>query len=223
LKINPKFKSHIIQCDIGELEQSKTLIQKSIELMGGIDVLILNAGIGCLSRLDAIPEKDLHIVQDVMNVNYFANAHLTYYALDSLVRNRGMIIVNSSIAGVGWSPERTVYSASKHALRGFFNSLRCEIGDQVQITTVYPGFVLTELHDTCYGSETLTRKGEYMTAEKSAELILQGAADKVRDYNLTWLGALGYRVNPILGRISDIIAIRKAQSGIARETKSKTQ
>lgn len=179
--------------------------------------MILNAGIGCLKRLEDIPESDLHVIHDVMNLNYFSYAHLTYHALTTLKQNRGVIIVNSSLAGIGWTPDRTVYSASKHALRGFFNSLRCEIGDKVQITTVYPGFVLTEIHDVCYGSESLSRKGSFMTAEKSAELILQGTANGARDYSLTWLGAFGYKMTPFLGPISDSIAIWKAKSGIAKE------
>jgi short-subunit dehydrogenase len=199
------------------MNQCKVLIEKSIEILGGIDVLLLNAGIGCLKRFDEIPESDLHVIKDVMNLNYFSYAHTTYHALDTLKQNRGMIIVNSSLAGIGWTPDRTVYSASKHALRGFFNSLRCEIGDQVQVTTVYPGFVLTEIHDVCYGSESLSRQGNFMTAEKGAELILQGAANGARDYNLTWLGAFAYKLGPILGPVSDIIAIRKAKSGLAKQ------
>merc|ERR1712137_414168 len=217
--INPSFVSHVIVADVSEKEECKRIIQSSIEAMGGIDVLLLNAGIGCLVRLDKLPEEELSQVERVMNINYFANAYLSYFALDALKASKGMIIVNSSLAGIGWSPDRTIYSASKHALRGFFNSLRCEVGDLVQVTIVYPGFVLSEIHDRCYGNESVSRNSKFMSAERCAELILQGAAQGARDYPMTWLGSIGYKLNPFLGPLNDRIAIAKAKEGIKHNDK----
>lgn len=186
--------------------------------MNGLDVLILNAGIGCLVRLDEVPESDLSQCQRIMNVNYFANVHLSYYALNHLKASKGMIIVNSSLAGIGWSPGRCFYSASKHALRGFFNSLRTEVGDDIQITMTYPGFVLTEIHDVAYHAEgkALKRGKGFMTADKCAEIMLTGAANGERDHCMTWLGSFALKFTPFMGPLSDKIAIRKAKAGISQ-------
>lgn len=185
--------------------------------MDNIDVLLLNAGIGCLVRLDEVNESDINVCENVMTINYFANVYLSYFALPHLKNSKGMIIVNSSLAGIGWSPGRCFYSASKHALRGFFNSLRCEVGDKVQITTVYPGFVLSEIHDKAFHSGNPLKRGAgFMTAERCSELILQGAANGERDYCMTWLGSFALKANPFMGGLSDFIAIRKAKAGISQ-------
>ena len=212
----PNSRVHVIVGDVGERTDCKRIVEASAELMGGIDVLLLNAGIGCLVELEKVPEEDLAVAQEVMNVNYLANVHLSFYALPLLRVSRGMIIVNSSLAGIGWSPGRCFYSASKHALRGFFNSLRCEVGHEVQVTMTYPGFVMSEIHDRAYHEKgkPLQRSGDFMSAERCAELILQGAAKGSRDYCMTWLGSFALKTTPFLGSLNDILAIRKANSGI---------
>ena len=217
-QLNANSKTHVIVGDVGDKESCKKIIQKSLEFMGGIDVLLLNAGIGCLIRLEEVPESDLHVLENVTKINYFANVYLTYYALAELKKSKGMIIVNSSLAGIGWSPDRCFYSASKHALRGFFNSLRCEVGKDVQITVAYPDFVKSEIHDICYHdkSQALSRTGYFMSSEECANLILIGAAKGERDYCMTWTGTIALKVNPFLGPLADSIAIKKASSGIVK-------
>ena len=209
---------HVIVADLGVRADCKRTITEGIELMGGIDVLILNAGVGCLVELEKVPEEDLDVCENVMNLNYTANVHLSYYALAALRKAKGMIIVVSSEAGIAWSPGRCFYSASKHALRGFFNSLRCEVGKEVQITMTYPGFVLTEIHDVAYHEQgkKLSRGKGFMSAERCAELILHGAAKSARDYCMTWMGAVAMKITPFAGSVSDRMAIRKAKAGISQ-------
>ena len=120
-----------------------------------------------------------------------------------------------------WSPARSAYSASKHALRGFFNSLRCEEPD-IQITVVYPGacvyrtwsagyhpdddnrlcratrsgYVYSEIHDRArtIGGKKLEREAShFMPVDTACDLILEGMRKRSRDYSLTWSGVFGVR------------------------------
>lgn len=208
---HPKCTVSIVECDVSVEEQCAAMVEEAVAAMGGLDVLILNAGIGCLMTLAEAPDTSTY--RKVMDVNYFGCVYPTFYAMSHLRKSSGTIVVNSSLAGIGWTPGRTAYSASKHALRGFFNSLRCE-EKNVQITTVYPGFVLSEIHDRALkkeGGDELERDlSSFMTAERASELILHAAHAGERDYPLTGLGTFAFYAQAAMGGIADRIAIKKA-------------
>lgn len=120
---------------------------------GGVDVLILNAGVG--QRSTAL-ETPLHVDREIFELNYFSPITLAKAVLPHMLeRGRGQIVVVSSIAGKVGPPRRTAYAASKHALQGFFDSLRTEVHDRgITITLACPGYVQTEL-----GISAFTRDG----------------------------------------------------------------
>ncbi len=111
---------------------------------GGVDVMVHNAGVSQRSR--AIETK-ISVDERIMRVNYLGPVALTKALLPSMVaRRRGHFVVVSSLVGVFGTPLRSSYSASKHALHGFFESLRAEhFGDGLRVTVVCPGFVQTEV------------------------------------------------------------------------------
>jgi short-subunit dehydrogenase len=80
-----------------------------------------------------------------MELNYFAPVALTKLVLPSMIaRREGHIVAISSLVGKFGSPQRTAYSASKHALIGFFDSLRAEVHrNGLFVTVICPGFVHT--------------------------------------------------------------------------------
>lgn len=114
-----------VQADVSKEEDCKNLIEKTIDETGRIDILILNAGITMLKRLDEL--KNLDGVKKLMDVNFWGTVYCTFHALKYLKESRGTICVVSSLLGKGWAPTRTAYAASKHALDGFFHSLRLEV------------------------------------------------------------------------------------------------
>jgi NAD(P)-dependent dehydrogenase (short-subunit alcohol dehydrogenase family) len=128
-------------CDLSQEEDCRRAIAGGIEAFGGIDVLVNNAGI---THRSAFARTQPEVIRRVMAVNFFGAMHCTDAALESLVARRGMIIVISSVAGFAPLIARTGYAASKHALHGFFDSLRTEIEPLgVGVMLVCPSFIQT--------------------------------------------------------------------------------
>jgi len=111
---------------------------------GRIDVLVNNGGVGERAlALDTLPAVE----RAVMEVNYFGAVGLTKAVLPILLAQRGgSIVAVSSVMGYVGTPKRAAYSASKHALRGWFDSLRAEVGPQgLHVCLVCPGYVATAI------------------------------------------------------------------------------
>jgi short-subunit dehydrogenase len=87
------------------------------------------------------------VVRRIMEVNFFGAVQLTKAVLPSMIdRQEGRIVVVSSVVGTFGTPMRSSYAASKHALHGWFDSLRAEVhDDEVGVTLVCPGFVQTSV------------------------------------------------------------------------------
>ncbi len=111
---------------------------------GPIDVVIHNGGISQRSR--AI-ETQVAVDERIMRVNYLGAVALTKGLLPAMVaRRRGHLVVVTSLVGHIGTPLRSSYAASKHALHGFFDSLRAEHhADGIAVTLVCPGFVRTSV------------------------------------------------------------------------------
>ena len=154
------------------------------------------------SRLDEL--EDVDILGRLMRTNYLGAAWLTRRSLPALVASRGRIVAISSIAGLAGVPTRTGYAASKHAMFGFFDSLRIELADQgVSVTVIAPDFVRSEIHRRAIGrdgkplgaSPMLEKK--IMTAESCARIIVEAALKRrrlvitsVRGRAMRWLKLL---------------------------------
>lgn len=109
---------------------------------GRLDVLVNNGGI---SQRSLALDTSLDVHRRLMETNYFGTVALTKAVLPHLIgQGRGQVVVVSSLVGKFGSPYRSAYAASKHALHGFFDSLRAEIWQTgVGITIICPGFVRT--------------------------------------------------------------------------------
>jgi short-subunit dehydrogenase len=89
----------------------------------------------------------MDVVRRIMEVNFFGTVAVTQAVLPGmLTRGRGHIVVISSLVGKFGTPQRSVYAASKHALHGFFDSLRAEVHDRgLRVTIICPGFIRTDV------------------------------------------------------------------------------
>jgi short-subunit dehydrogenase len=133
----------IVRLDQADLERSAAAAREALGVFGGLDVIVLNGGIS--QRSLAIDTK-IEVDQQLMTVNYFSNVAIVKAILPQLIAQPSAKIgVVSSLVGRVGSPYRTGYAASKHALHGFFDSLRAEIPETVSITMVCPGFVKTNV------------------------------------------------------------------------------
>lgn len=136
----------IVPCDISIKTECQSLIEKTIQHFGGIDVLVLNAGVGQVFFVEAM-HQDVQF-ERFMDVNYYGCVYPALAALPQLQQSNGRIVVVSSLGGLIPFPRQTFYNASKYALIGFFETLRLELQSKrsgVSISIVCPGFVQTEI------------------------------------------------------------------------------
>ncbi|MBW2593192.1 MAG: SDR family oxidoreductase [Deltaproteobacteria bacterium] len=205
-----------VACDVTRQDMCESAVEKIIEVFGHIDVLVNNAGI---TQRSIFTKTKIEVFQKVMAVNFFGALYCTKAAIDSIIKRRGMIIVNESIAGLAPLLGRTGYSASKHALHGLFTSLRCELrhtGAHVMI--VCPGFIKTNLQTRALGGDgNITRVpqstvGKQDTPESAAEIIYHGAVKRKNLLVLTWMGKIGYWVSRITPGIYERIMTRQFKS-----------
>jgi len=151
-----------LACDVADEASCRTAIAQVGEAYGGVDVLVNNAGISarCLLR-DTAPD----VIRRVMAVNFFGAVNATQAALESVVARRGQLIVVSSIAGFSPLVGRSAYAASKHALHGFFDSLRSELRTEgVDVMIACPAFVATGIERAALGGDGTPARTPRQTA-----------------------------------------------------------
>lgn len=208
----------VVPTDVGVEAQCRALVERAVAHFGALDVLVNNAGLSMWARFDEL--TDLSIYERIMRVNYLGCVWLTHAALPHLKRSRGQIVVIGSLLGLTGGPTRTGYSASKHALMGFYDSLRIELmGTGVDITMVAPDFVVSEIHRRSEGpdgrplGETPMQESKIMTAEACAAMILGGMQRRKRLVIGSLRGKLGRVVRIFAPGLIDRVAKRAIERG----------
>ncbi|HTB23977.1 MAG TPA: SDR family NAD(P)-dependent oxidoreductase [Puia sp.] len=137
-------KISILECDMEKTESLPAFTLEAWNLFHGIDYVFLNAG---MAVRDMIVNTDLAMVQKVMNINFISNVVLSRELLAYMrSKKQGCFVVTSSLCGKFGIPKLGAYSASKHALHGFFESLRAEYEcDGIKVTMVTAGLVRTNI------------------------------------------------------------------------------
>jgi short-subunit dehydrogenase len=208
----------VVPTDVTDPSQCRTLVAQTMQEYGRIDTLINNAGIGMWTMFDRV--QDISIFERILQVNYLGSVYCTFYALPHLKQTRGRIVGISSLAGKTGVPARTGYAASKHAMVGFFDSLRVEIArDGVSVTLAYPDFVATGARFRNLGADgkPVVNAPPYaantMTAETCARQIVRGVAKRQRDIYVSTRGKLGPWAKLLLPNLVDRIARRAIEHG----------
>lgn len=133
----------IIVADIRSTEQVRGAVDRAVTELGGLDVLINNAGVG--GPVDSGAPPNDHALE-TLDVNLLGSWRVTAAALPTLLESRGRVInVASALAYVN-VPYTAAYCASKRGLAAYSDVLRLEYGDRVGVTTIYPGYVRTPIH-----------------------------------------------------------------------------
>jgi len=168
----------ILPFDLADTGNISSHTNKVVEKFGRIDILVNNGGI---SQRAYTKDTSLEIDRKIMEVNYFGQIALTKSVLPFMLKQKsGQIVVISSISGKIGFFLRSAYSASKHALHGFFDSLRMEIlNDNVKVLLVCPGKINTKISINALTAEG-TQHGKLdestangMSAEDCAKRILK--------------------------------------------------
>ena len=144
----------ILPFDLAQTDESDRMVAQALACFGTIDTVILNAG---LSQRSLVQETKLDVYKTLMNVNFFGNIALTSSLLQHFMKaNKGQFVVVTSLVGKFGTPYRSGYAASKHALHGFYDSLRAEMMMQnlnVDVTIICPGFVSTDISYNALSAE----------------------------------------------------------------------
>lgn len=140
----------VLPYDFYDPDGIKFLVREAWDAFGGIDILFCNAGV---SQRTSVADTPMPMVRKIMEVNFFAPVALSEAVLPLMIESGGgRIAVTTSIAGRFGFPLRCAYSASKHALYGFFETLRAENSKKgISVTMVCPGRVRTNISFNALG------------------------------------------------------------------------
>lgn len=207
----------IVSADVAREAECKNIIDAAIEKFGRIDILINNAGMTMWAKFEDI--QDISIVERIMQVNYLGAVYCTHHALPHLKKSRGRIVGIASLTGLVGVPTRTAYAASKHAMRGFFDSLRIELESTgVTVTMVYPGFVATGIRENATGADGKTAKinpvdeSKVMSVSECGRLIVNAIDQRKREEVMTLKGKLGQWLKLIAPTVIDGMAKRAVRA-----------
>lgn len=204
--------------DVTDPAQCERLAALARERLGGIDVLVLNAGVSMHGRFeDASPE----VFRRLMDINYFGAIDCIRAALPELKKSRGSIVAVSSVAGLRGYPMRSGYSASKFALHGLCESLRVELMDDgVHVLVVSPGFIATDIRRRALGPTAEEGSGGHdvtvgaaMSAEDCARAIVDATLARRRHVVLTPTAKLATALSRWLPATSDRLLARRLRQG----------
>lgn len=171
----------VLPLDLARSETFPAAVAEAIARMGKIDVLVNNGGV---SQRALAAEADEKVERALMEVDYFGPVALTKAVLPTMrARRAGHIVVVSSVMGYVGTPGRSTYAAAKHALHGYFDSLRAELWREgIRVTIVCPGYVNTAVSANAVGprGESRGRSAATQTrgipAQKCANALVRGVA-----------------------------------------------
>ena len=148
----------ILTLDLAQPDTLEAKTKEALSFFGRVDIVIHSGGI---SQRAFAMDTDIEVHRRLMEVNYFSTIIITKALLPSMIENGfGHIVAISSLVGKFGSPYRSGYSASKHALHGYYDSLRAEIWKQgIHVTIATPGFIKTNV-----SVNALTEHGEKLNS-----------------------------------------------------------
>ncbi len=173
----------IVLLDLEDYTNLQSKVDEAIAAFGKIDILVNNGGI---SQRSFVKDTQIDVDKRIMDINYLGTIALSKAVLPHFIKNEnGHFVVTTSIVGKIGTPLRSSYAASKHALHGFFDSLRAEHHqDNIAVTLVCPGFVNTNVSKNALtGNGTPQQKMDVATAngidpERFAKLMVKSIQNK---------------------------------------------
>lgn len=209
-----------VTADVTDIASCEQAIGAVAEHYGRIDILVNNAGTVHRSLFE---ETDVSVYRKVMDVNFFGSLHCAKAALPHLLASRGLIVVTSSIAGIAPLHGRTGYAASKHALHGLFESLRCELLDEgVRVLMVCPTFTRSPFEARAMGGDgqpagtKRSMTGKLVEPETVADAVVRAAKRGRRLLVLSGLGKLSYYLSRLTPGWYEREMVRRIRGGPAQ-------
>ena len=177
------FNVHVLPFDLSETALLKSKAEDAVKIFGSIDLLINSGGV---SQRSLAMETNLETEQKIMDTNFWGTVVLSKTVLPVMIANgAGHIVCVSSLVGKFGTKLRSSYSASKHALHGYFDSLRSEVYDKnIDISIICPGFIKTQVSVNALTASGQTQgtmddaQANGMSAEKCASEIVKAITAK---------------------------------------------
>lgn len=198
-----------VQGDVSINDDCKRFVATCVDRFGRIDILINNAGI---SMRGIFAHTETSVLAKLMDTNFWGTVYCTKHALPYLLRTNGSVVGISSIAGFKGLPARTGYSASKFAMQGFLEGLRCEnIKNGLHVLIVCPGYTESNIRKTALNSEgnpqneTPLDETKLMSAEAVAEATWKAIKHKKLYLILTLQGKLAILINKFFPKLADLL------------------
>lgn len=135
----------VLACDLTDDESTRGAVAEAVALLGGLDLLINNAGVGGPAPAELPPSAEVH---RQIEVNLLAAWRVTAAAVPHLVEARGRVVFVASRMAVMPLPLAAAYGVSKRAVVAYADTLRLEIGTHVGVSVVYPSMVASPIHST---------------------------------------------------------------------------
>jgi NAD(P)-dependent dehydrogenase (short-subunit alcohol dehydrogenase family) len=203
----------VLACDVRDQASVDAAVAEAVRRLGGLDVLINNAGIGIPQSAGAAPDEGALAVIDV---NLLGPWRVTAAALPALREARGRVVnVASGLAHLAL-PFGTAYCMSKRGLTAYSDALRLEYGDEITVTTVYPGYIRTGIHrDSQEAGVALEGQVPVERVQDAARTLARAAlGSPARDLATTRNGAVGYALlRHVPRRLVDAV-VRRRLAGI---------
>ncbi|MBD0331129.1 MAG: SDR family oxidoreductase [Chitinophagaceae bacterium] len=203
----PAYPLLTVVADVSNENDCRHFIESTINVFGGIDVLINNAGISMRALLK---EASTEVLRTIMNINFFGAVYCTKYALNSVIERKGSIVGVSSIAGYRGLPGRSGYSASKFALQGWLEAIRTELlHEGVHVMWVCPGFTTSNIRNAALNKdgepqgESPMDESKMMSAAECARHILKAIEKRKRTLVLTFTGKRTVIINKLFPAWAD--------------------
>ena len=199
----------VFAADVTDDASTADAVRRAIEHLGGLDVLVNNAGIGAPLDIGTPPGET---VERFLAVNLLGPWRVTAHALDALLATRGRVINIASRAAWVSVPLASAYAVSKRALTAYSDSLRAEYGTRLGVTTIYPAFVDTPIHEATR-AEGLRLEGVSHTEsleEVAAAIVRASEAERPpRDLAISRGGRLQIAAGRHLPRLVDRMVARQ--------------
>jgi short-subunit dehydrogenase len=202
--INKSVDSLVLPYDVQKYMQAAEIGQKAVNVFGKIDILVNNAGLSQRSLAVETPFQDeLKIIE----VDLIGTIATTKSVLSYLIKEKGQVVVISSVMGKINTKYRSSYAAAKHGVVGYFESLRLELEESgVNVCNIMPGFIATNISQNAVGTTDEIAKNSQNNLGLSSEDFAQQALKAIyqRRGNV-YIGGFKERFAMLLKRVSPAI------------------
>ena len=198
-------KTRVYSVDIGSQDQ----VEQLLSAVDDVDILVNGAGYGIMKDFSEFCDAD---VVNMFDTNVIGTIQLTTEVAKRMREKKsGTIVTIASLAGKIATPKSSVYSATKFALIGYFNSLRLELkNDNVHVMTVNPGPVATNFFNIADEDKSYQKAmgGKTLTPKLVVSKIIKGIENKKREVNLPFKLVLAVKISQLFPRLSDRMLLR---------------